>query len=95
MTTFFKKFQQNTDSLRSRVLVSNFKSLVSGFLKKSRSRSFDQVSVSTTSLVTRSSQKSLGVAPVMISLLIQRDEMIATKCYRKAKNSVKKVSVTL
>ena len=77
------------------VSVSNFKSRVSGLLTKSRSRSFDQVSVLTTSLVTRSSQKSLDVAPVMISLLIEREEMTVTKCYGIAKNSVKKVSVTL
>jgi len=38
MMTFFEKFRQNTQILKSRVSVSNFKSRVSEFLMKSRSR---------------------------------------------------------
>jgi len=48
MTNFLKKFRQNAHILKSRfsVSLSNFKSRVLGILMKSRSRSFNQVSVS-------------------------------------------------
>jgi len=53
VTTFFQKFRQNSQILKSRVSVSNFKSRrsVSEFLMKSRSRSINEVSVSTASLL--------------------------------------------
>jgi len=47
MTKFFNKnSEKNAQILKSRVSVSNFKSRVPEFLMKSRSRSFNQVSVS-------------------------------------------------
>jgi len=48
---FFDKLRQNPQILKPRVSVSNFKSRVQEFLMKSRSRSFNEVSVSTASLL--------------------------------------------